>query len=75
MEEAGIVTKFRLVYERVQPVGDGRYPGPEEKALAILQGDKVRFRGEEFQAVPNLDFSEYEPFVSRQRSKLETANP
>jgi hypothetical protein len=73
--EAGIDTQFRLVYERVQPVGGGHYPGPWEKAKATLLGNKVRFHEKDFQAVPNLDFAEFETFVSDHRSKLENSHP
>ena len=72
-EAAEVVTKFRRVYETVQPVGGGKYPGPEEHATAFVVGHRVQFNGKLFEEAKSLDVRSYEEFIGPERAKLNVA--
>lgn len=67
-DPAGIAAAFRLVYETVQPVGGGRYPGPEERATASRAGRRIRFRGKLFDDAKTLDGQNYEELIATERA-------
>lgn len=71
--DSGINTYYQLVYEMIQPAGGGEYPGPEEKEMALLVGDTVRFREKTFTAARKLAFTTYEAFVDADGSRLKPA--
>lgn len=64
-----IEAKYRLVYEVVQPVGGGKYPGPEETAVIRLRGKSLDFKGAKYSA-SNVSLQRYEDFIRPERSKL-----
>lgn len=72
-DAAEVVTKFRRVYETVQPVGGGKYPGPEERATASVVGHRVQFNGKLFDEAKSLDVRNYEEFIGPERAKLNVA--
>lgn len=69
-DAAAVVTKVRRVYEAVQPVGGGKYPGPEERAMVSVVGQRVRFNGKLFDEAKSLDLRNYEEFIAPERTKL-----
>jgi hypothetical protein len=72
-DAAQVVAKLHRVYETVQPVGGGKYPGPEERATASVVGHRVRFAGKLFDEAKTLDVRNYEEFIGPERAKLNVA--
>ena len=57
-DAAEVGTKFCRVYETVQLVGKGKYPGPEERATASAVGHRVEFDGKLFRRGQDSGFQE-----------------
>jgi HEAT repeat protein len=58
--EADFLARFRLMYETVEPMGGGTYPGPEIEERIIRRGDRIEFQGKVFESasVPRADAQE-----------------
>lgn len=71
--ESGIRTRHRLMYEKVQPVGGGKYPGPEETSTASMVGKALHINGKRYIDVSKqVDAAEYEEFIAPVRKQLTT---
>ncbi|MDQ3280965.1 MAG: hypothetical protein M3Q69_06100 [Acidobacteriota bacterium] len=68
-DDDAITVKYRLVYELVQPVGGGKYPGSEETGAIKLRGKVLDFKRVEYSAA-NVSLQQYEDFIRPERSKL-----
>lgn len=71
--EPRISIRYRLMYERVAPVGGGTYPGPEETGTARLVGKTLQVNGKEYVDVgKKLHITEYEEFIAPVRTRITT---
>ena len=68
----GANVRYRLVYELVQPVGGGKYPGAEQKGHFAVSGGAINFDGVRYES-SNIAVTNYEEFVGPERAKLGTA--
>lgn len=64
----GADVTYRLVYELVQPVGGGSYPGPEKRGVVLAVASQGVFDGKHYDQL-RIDPSNYEEFIAPQRRK------
>jgi hypothetical protein len=66
---AGTDVTYRLIYELVQPVGGGKYPGAEQKGHIAINGGAISFDGVGYEP-STIALTNYEDFVAPERAKL-----
>ena len=50
-----VQVRYRLVYQTVEPVGGGKYPGPEKQAEITVKAGVLTFDGKRFERSPSLE--------------------
>lgn len=70
--DSNVTVSYRLVYELVQPVGGGQYPGAEQKASLAIINNTIKLAGVTYTKAA-VDPRNYEEFIGPERAKLRAA--